>query len=113
MSRTLRGWSALLLLAASLSPAAAADAPLGRWLATEADQKSTSIIELYLEGDQLAGRVVEVGDRNGQAVADTCADCPGELQGQAIAGMRFLWGDRKSTRLNSSHYCAPRLPSST
>src|SRR3546814_10634347 len=92
MSRTLRGWSALLLLAASLSPAAAADAPLGRWLATEADQKSTSIIELYLEGDQLAGRVVEVVDRNGQAVADTCADCPGELQGQAIVGMRFLWG---------------------
>src|SRR3546814_2430030 len=63
-----------------------------RWLATEADQKSTSIIELYLEGDQLAGRVVEVVDRNGQAVADTCADCPGELQGQAIVGMRFLWG---------------------
>src|SRR3546814_12362603 len=92
MSRTLRCWSALLLLAASLSPAAAADAPLGRWLATEADQKSTSIIELYLEGDQLAGRVVEVVDRNGQAVAATCADCPGELQGQAIVGMRFLWG---------------------
>src|SRR3546814_8587288 len=23
-----------------------------------------------------------------------------------------LWGDRKSTRLNSSHYCASRMPSS-
>src|SRR3546814_1609544 len=30
----------------------------------------------------------------------------------AVAEQRDLSGDRKSTRLNSSHYCATRMPSS-
>src|SRR3546814_7253205 len=33
-----------------------------------------------------------------------------QMQGDAGSGRLFR--DRKSTRLNSSHYCAPRMPSS-
>lgn len=95
MFRPLRRLSIPLLLAASLSPAAASDAPLGRWLATESDQNTTSIVELYLEGDQLAGRIVEVVDHDGRPLAGICAHCPDALRGQPIAGMRFLWGLRE------------------
>src|SRR3546814_7398380 len=34
------------------------------------------------------------------------------LAGRALAADLILTGDRKSTRLNSSHYCASRMPSS-
>lgn len=82
---------AALLIAASVPTAAAGDTPLGRWLASDATQHTTSTIELYLEGDELAGRVVKVVDRDGRPVARTCERCPGELEGQPIIGMRFLW----------------------
>src|SRR3546814_15772924 len=38
--------------------------------------------------------------------------CPGDLPVLAGEVAPRLVGDRKSTRLNSSHYCAPRMPSS-
>lgn len=86
---------AALLIAASIPASAAGETPLGRWLAPDATQHTTSTIELYLEGDELAGRVVGVVDRDGRPVANTCAHCPGELRGQPIVGMRFLWGLRE------------------
>src|SRR3546814_7539396 len=63
-------------------------------------------------------------ERGKAAYAENCAACHGDtLAGidvaPALVGPTFLhnWnnpsaGDRKSTRLNSSHYCASRLPSS-
>src|SRR3546814_8919551 len=44
-------------------------------------------------------------DRGGPAVVL-------EHGGQQVRGGRLAAGDRKSTRLNSSHYCASRMPSS-
>src|SRR3546814_7009498 len=36
-----------------------------------------------------------------------------ELQASHQTGVLFITQDRKSTRLNSSHYCASRMPSSS
>ncbi|HET8881479.1 MAG TPA: DUF2147 domain-containing protein [Solimonas sp.] len=83
---------AALLIAAGMPASAAGETPLGRWLAPDAAQHTVSTIELYLEGNELAGRVVEVVDRDGRPLAGICARCPDELRGRPIAGMRFLWG---------------------
>src|SRR3546814_4741670 len=48
------------------------------------------------------------GSCGGQFTANTMA-CVSEAIGLALPGSA---GDRKSTRLNSSHYCATRMPSS-
>jgi uncharacterized protein (DUF2147 family) len=92
MRSALRFGCAALLIAASAPASAAGETPLGRWLAPDAGQHTMSTIELYLEGDELAGRVVGVVDRHGRPLAGKCADCPGELRDQPIVGMRFLWG---------------------
>src|SRR3546814_4212945 len=62
-------------------------------------------------------------DRAGSALADGLAavQLDAELVGDHLLAARLLAGlaaqviavrDRKSTRLNSSHYCASRMPSS-
>src|SRR3546814_12181274 len=38
--------------------------------------------------------------------------CPTVARLETVAKVRPLFGDRTSTRLTSSHYCAPRMPSS-
>lgn len=91
---------ALLLLAliatskAAAPPPNAAEKVLGRWIAHEASNDTTSVIELYLEQDLLAGRVVEIRDADGLRIAPRCERCPAPLAGSPISGLRFLWGLR-------------------
>src|SRR3546814_8634414 len=64
---------------------------------------------------EVARGVLGIVGRNGMGKTSLCNGitgiCPAvgrvRLKGQDIAGL-----DRKSTRLNSSHYCASRMPSS-
>lgn len=92
----------LLMMALIATPGAAAPAPsapeavLGRWVAYEASNSTTSIVELYLEQGLLAGRVVEVLDAHGLRIAPLCERCAAPLAGRPITGMRFLWGLRFS-----------------
>ncbi|WP_028007065.1 DUF2147 domain-containing protein [Solimonas flava] len=82
----------LLLLGAGRTLAATPDdAVLGRWLAEEPDAGTTTVVELYREGDTVAGRVVRIVDRHGAALAPVCAGCSGELRGRPLTGLRFLW----------------------
>src|SRR3546814_4151534 len=70
------------------------------WL--DADRQSQSL------GDDLRGvqgAPVGAGD---DAADPASGEAPGHLVRLALA----LLGDRKSTRLNSSHYCESRMPSS-
>ena len=73
------------------------DEPLvGRWRAVE-DPKTgiVSIIELYLEGETLSGRVERIEDPSGQPLFPVCEHCPGEMAGKPLPGLRFLSGLRK------------------
>lgn len=70
------------------------DAVLGRWLAEEPEAGTTTVVELYREGETVAGRVVRIVDRHGAALAPVCAGCGGELRGRPLTGLRFLWNLR-------------------
>src|SRR3546814_2463863 len=59
----------------------------------------------YLEA-RAALDAVEAGER------DADRFCPGGLDVLAEHVMALACADRKSTRLNSSHYCASRMPTS-
>lgn len=91
--RTVTAASALLAVAlSSRAGSESADGVLGRWLAIESADATVSTIELYLEGDALAGRVIRVTGADGQVLNPVCARCSGDLEGKPITGMRFLWG---------------------
>src|SRR3546814_9798707 len=68
----------------------------------------TVIIEGGNHGDEHEGPIVI-----GELIRDLD---PGEIQGRLILmpanNVHAVIADRKSTRLNSSHSCAPRMPSS-
>ncbi len=89
---------ALAVMLALWAPGASADpnpnpahGVLGHWLAHEGD---SSILELYLEGDALAGRILQVTSAEGDVLQPVCEHCPGDLEGRPITGLRFLWGLR-------------------
>lgn len=91
--RAVAAASALLVVALSSNAGSeSADRVLGRWLAIEGADGTVSTIELYLEGDALAGRVIRVTDADGQVLHPVCERCAGDLEGKPITGMRFLWG---------------------
>ena len=83
------------LLLALAAPAAAQDAPLGRWKTIDdATGKAKSVVEIYQAKDgRLAGKVVEILDlKDGPNPA--CDECKGANQGKPIKGMLILWGLR-------------------
>jgi uncharacterized protein (DUF2147 family) len=71
------------------------DSLVGRWSAYEADEKTTTTIELFREGETLSGRVLGITDAQGQSLQRVCSRCAGEQAGKPIVGMRFLWGLRE------------------
>ena len=86
---------AMLLSLPGLGAAQDRDAALGRWLAYEASDGSTTLVELYRVGDTLEGRVLSMTDAQRQPLLRHCTRCPGTLRGEPLVGMRFLWGLRQ------------------
>ena len=92
LRRWLRIPCASLLLALA-APAAAQDAPLGRWKTIDdATGKVKSVVEIYQAKDgRLAGKVVEILDlKDGPNPA--CDKCTGNNRGKPIKGLVILWG---------------------
>jgi hypothetical protein len=91
----LRRFALLLLFVAVV--ARAADEPLvGRWRTVEDPSTGVvSIIELYLEGETMSGRVERIEDPSGKPLFPICEDCPGDMAGKPLPGLRFLSGLRK------------------
>src|SRR3546814_5984769 len=58
------------------------------------------------------GRTAQALAANGADRVHPQADQIGRRFGHRRERSKPRLGDRKSTRLNSSHYCAPRMPSS-
>lgn len=95
-------WMPLVLLAGTLwmlmpafvaAQASPEEAPavVGQWKTIDDDSgEPRSIVELYLEGDELKGRVVEIFDP--PAPNPVCKACDGPRQGEPIEGMVILEG---------------------
>lgn len=82
---------ALITLALGATPAAAQDAavPLGQWVSHHDDTgEPRAVIELFLDGDELQARIVDVIGSDG----DACSRCQGELRGRPIEGLTILTG---------------------
>ncbi|MEQ1439022.1 DUF2147 domain-containing protein [Fontimonas sp. SYSU GA230001] len=69
---------------------------VGYWNAYEPSAGTTSTIELYRDGEFLAGRVVRITGAHGEPLDLQCTRCPPPWRGQPLAGMRFLWGLRSA-----------------
>lgn len=82
----------LLLLSAA---AFAADpvSPLGVWKTIDdATGQQRGLVELYMEGDELKGRILDTFPAPGEPADPVCLKCGGERKDQPVKGMTFLWG---------------------
>lgn len=70
---------------------------VGEWRAVDVSNSDTvSIIELYVAGGVLNGRVLNVFDREGNELNPVCERCSGPLKDKPIRGMTFIRGLKKS-----------------
>jgi len=80
-----------MLLALLCGAAPAADDPLlGFWRSPPEPGGESSMIELFIEGGQLHGRIARSYDASGREVEPVCEKCPGALAGKPARGMRFI-----------------------
>src|SRR3546814_7930621 len=80
--------------------------------------ENSRLPDVFGRGEMLGAEEPQVGDGNPEAYAPLLARLQQDLleplqlaQGARPAGNGIADIDRKSTRLNSSHYCASRMPS--
>jgi hypothetical protein len=85
-----------LVLVASLAVVnhvSAQESLVGHWTAPDAREPGvSSVVELYLRGSQLNGRIVLTRNAAGQEIHPVCEKCPGPLRGAPIKGMTFISG---------------------
>jgi uncharacterized protein (DUF2147 family) len=82
-----------LLLAAAAALAADPAPPLGMWKTIDDNTgQPHGLVELYMEGDELKGRIVDTFPAPGEPADPTCIKCRGERKDQPVKGMVFLWG---------------------
>jgi hypothetical protein len=95
---TRRGWALLApALLWALATGARADATRleGFWIATDSAHGTRSLIELFVDGSELKGRIVAITDRDGQALDPICDKCGEALRGKKVVGATFIWGLKK------------------
>jgi uncharacterized protein (DUF2147 family) len=95
------GLLAAFLLAFGASAVLAQSSPIGQWRTIDDETgEARSIVEIYEEGDELRGRVVEIlrasddAQRNGDGQV-ICSKCEGVKNNQPIEGMIILKGLEK------------------
>ncbi|MBQ0935914.1 DUF2147 domain-containing protein [Ideonella paludis] len=81
----------------AVSTLAVASEPLaGRWLARDASSGVESTIELFLESDQMYGRIVSLRTQDGEVFDPICTGCKGALKDAKVVGAIFITGLRRS-----------------
>lgn len=65
-------------------------AVLGQWDTLDRDGNPQSLVELYLDGKELQGRIVKLYDETKQDAV--CKECKDERQNQPIEGLVFITG---------------------
>jgi uncharacterized protein (DUF2147 family) len=75
----------------------AADPLLGTWRAVDNSNGGTqSFIELYMNGDQMQGRIVAIKSSDGASLDPICSYCSGVLANKKVVGAVFISGLTKS-----------------
>lgn len=88
---------ATALTLSSLVTFAIASEPLaGRWFAKDASSGVESTIELFIESDQMYGRIISLRTQNGEVLDPVCTGCRGALKDAKVVGSVFITGLRKS-----------------
>lgn len=83
----------LLLLSATGALAAESVPPLGMWKTIDdATGQQRGLVELYMEGDELKGRILDTFPAAGEPADPVCLKCGGARKDQPVKGMTFLWG---------------------
>ena len=98
-------WLALLVI--PMLPAAAQQAPTGRWMSIDdATGKQKSIVEIYEARDgSFAGRIADVLDMK-HGPNPLCVNCGGANKDKPIKGMVILWGLKPD---GASHWSGGRV----
>lgn len=72
------------------------DPVLGWWMTKDEDTGDpTAIVELYLVGEELRGRIVRLFPEHTGIENPKCRRCKGELRNKEILGMTFITGLRR------------------
>ncbi|NIB42693.1 DUF2147 domain-containing protein [Pseudomaricurvus alkylphenolicus] len=84
--------SAVLLNGLLLSSSALAmdNTVTGQWQTTDRFGQPESLVELFMEGDELRGRIVKLYDDTNQNAV--CTECSDDREGQPIVGLVFITG---------------------
>jgi uncharacterized protein (DUF2147 family) len=71
---------------------------VGKWRTIDdVTNKQKSIIQIWISGNQMFGKILETWDDDGVTPTDkTCDECPGALKDQRIRGMVIINGLTKS-----------------
>lgn len=78
-----------------LSSAFSENEPLvGVWRAVD-DSGTTSFIEIFMNNDQLHGRILNIFDESGSEINPVCERCKGVLKNKPVRGMTFIYGLKK------------------
>lgn len=93
MKRAIGAFLALIALLCSATNAVADEPLVGMWRAS--GKSVVSIIELFLQGDRLFGRLVKTLDGDGNEINPVCEKCRGKDKGKPIKGMTFIRDLRK------------------
>lgn len=80
-------------LGALLATGAMAASPVGKWQTIDdASGKAKSYVQIYMNGNALEGKVLELIDEDRNAV---CEKCKGDLKNHKIEGLVFLKGHKQ------------------
>lgn len=66
--------------------------PVGYWETIDDDGVTpTSIVQIYMEGDELSGKIVKILRKDAPPDA-VCEACQGDLKDKPVVGLRIIWG---------------------
>src|SRR3546814_7042517 len=107
-----RAWQAKPVMAASMNRIVDTNAASVRRLSELQVGHGADVGVILVQVDQLARINHSAGTETGDALLEEVARRLENFAGDEFGHGAVVERDRKSTRLNSSHYCASRMPSS-
>ena len=67
--------------------------PVGLWQTTDRNTgKPRSIVKIWIEKDELRGRLSKVNYNKGEGPNDVCVNCQGKSHNHRLLGLTILWG---------------------
>ena len=85
-----------LLSLTAISQGMTSDSPAGKWKTIDdVTGKEKSIVTIWEDNGKIFGKVETVIEHPGETPKKICDECPGDLKGQPIEGLRIMWDLQK------------------